>query len=337
MSVNFDLTLQSNDVAIVKLNFTGFKGGVVTKEDLKMTIFAYKPNTGEPIFTATMPFHDIKILYDYLKSISLIKDSRQKTTIGFVEASRDILEIINASRTIGPESIKPLLSKIASDDKIVELLEALNESELTTLNAAHNQHQYKKQRDIFEKMIDLDCKDTLVAEASKDPDLKIYKAGQPEKIFQNWFENNLWVFGIEYSNKHDARKIALFSEADILMESLDGYLDLIELKRPQLPGSIFSYDKNHKCYHPSSSLSEVIGQSLFYLQKMADYKLVLEKEYKVKVLQPRVKIIIGRSNKFDDEQFESLRMLNSSLSNIQILTFDYILSCCNKIIKSYDD
>ena len=45
----------------------------------------------------------------------------------------------------------------------------------------------------------------------------------------------------------------------------------------------------------------VIGQSLFYLQKLAEYKNNLEKEYKIKVIMPRIKIIAGRSNGFNDE------------------------------------
>jgi hypothetical protein len=91
------------------------------------------------------------------------------------------------------------------------------------------------------------------------------------------------------------------------MESLDGFLDLIELKRPKY--EIFQHDTSHNCYYPTSDLSKVIGQCLFYLQKLDDYKLNLEKEYKVKILCPRIKIITGKTNNFNDEQFNALRML----------------------------
>ena len=60
------------------------------------------------------------------------------------------------------------------------------------------------------------------------------------------------------------------------MESVDGYLDLIELKRPK--HELLKYDLSHKCYYPHSDLSQVIGQSLFYLQKLFEYKVILEKE-----------------------------------------------------------
>lgn len=336
MSINFSRTILSTTDTTVKINITGVKEGKATKSSLEMTLYAFNKHTGGPLFTTTLRFDTIKDIYDYLHSISIIRDDSKSTTGSFIEATDDIIEILEAAKKIGPEAIAPLLAKIASDKKIDELLKALNESELSTLTAAYRQHKFKEEMSILEKLIEYDCRGNIVKEVAKDPNLRHYIASQPEKIFQKWFENNIWVFGIEYLRKHDARKIAFFSEADILMESLDGYLDLIELKRPKTPTDIFIYDKSHNCYHPSSVTSEVIGQSLFYLQKMADFKLNIEKEYKVKVLQPRVKIIIGRTDSFNEQQFESLRMLNSSLVNIQVLSYDYILSCAKKIISQYE-
>ena len=118
------------------------------------------------------------------------------------------------------------------------------------------------------------------------------------------------------------------------MESLDGFLDLIELKRPKY--EIFQHDTSHHCYYPSSDLSKVIGQCLFYLQKLDDYKLNLEKEHKVKILYPRIKIIAGRTNKFNDEQFNALRMLNANLNHIQIISYNYLVGCGEKVIASYE-
>ena len=119
------------------------------------------------------------------------------------------------------------------------------------------------------------------------------------------------------------------------MESMDGFLDLIELKRPRLEYDIFKYDKSHLCYYPSADLSKVIGQCLFYLQKMDEYKLLLEKEFKVRLLRPRIKIILGRSNEFDDDQLEALRMLNSNLNHIQVISYDVLLSNGQQIISAY--
>ena len=185
----------------------------------------------------------------------------------------------------------------------------------------------------LEQLITLELEGSIVQSIETKDNLIKYKAGQPEKIFQNWIESNLWVFGIEYVKKYDARKIALFSEGDLLMESVDGYLDLIELKRPK--HSILKYDNSHSCYYPHPNLSQVIGQSLFYLQKLQDFKLNLEKEYKFKVIMPRIKIIIGSNNKFNDAEKDSLRMLNSNLNSIQIITYDDLVNYGKLILSNY--
>jgi len=183
-------------------------------------------------------------------------------------------------------------------------------------------------------LIELELSSKITTEISNYPELIKYKAGQPEKIFQNWIESNLWIFGVEYVKKRDARKIALFSEGDLLMESADGYLDLIELKRPN--HSLLKYDDSHSCHYPHNDLSIVLGQALFYLQKLSEYKLNLEREYKTKVLMPRVKIIIGVSHQFDEAQSDCLRMVNSGLNSIQIISYSDLVKFGHMLINSYE-
>lgn len=232
--------------------------------------------------------------------------------------------------------METILSKLNEDEKIKTILESLSKIELKNLSVAHKQKFYQIEVENLEQLLKLEENGKIVKEIKKYDNLSAYIAGQPEKIFQNWIEQNLWIFGIEYIKKYDARKIAIFSEGDLLMESMDNFLDLIELKRPKLKYKIFDYDISHKSYYPSQDLSKVIGQCLFYLQKMDDYKLILEKEHKVKILRPRIKIILGRTNKFNNDQFESLRMLNSNLNHIQIISYDHLLSCGKKIISLYE-
>jgi hypothetical protein len=219
-----------------------------------------------------------------------------------------------------------------SDDKVITLLASLSSSELDSLSAAHRYNIYKVELDNLKQLLELDGKVNIVEEIKKHEHLLQYAAGQTEKIFQNWIEKNLWVFGVEYTKKYEARRIAFFSDSDVLVESLDGYLDLIELKKPK-GFELFNYDSSHKCYYNSSPLSQVIGQSLFYLQKLDDFKLPIEKEYKVKLLRPRIKILGGRSNGFNEEQNHALRMLNHNMGNIQVCTYDHLISSGKKILR----
>lgn len=337
MSIQFDKEIFSNSNITLKVNFSGIKDNAVSSNDLKMSLYAYDKN-GQPKFAETLNFNQIKSLYEYLNQISIIKDSTKATSGKFIETTDTVLEIIDGLKNIDLKLLKTVLDKFIGNEKVENLFKILSEVELKYLTTAHKHQVYQKELENLQKLLELEESGNVVEDIKEYDALKPYLAGQPEKIFQNWIEiNHSWIFGVEYIKKYDARKIALFSEADLLMETMDGFLDLIELKRPKLKSDIFKYDNSHNCYCPSPDLSEVIGQCLFYMQKMDVYKTVLEIEHKVKVLRPRIKIIAGRTKDFNDEQYKALRMLNSNLNHIQIISYDYLLSCGTKLLSNLQE
>lgn len=324
-------------------------------EGIKITKVYGKKN--ETIHLSTLGFEGVlSLLHVFsgldLKSLangSLILDSsvvsdkdalrRHLNTILADEEGSKILAEVAASTTVSSGTtfdILKFLSGLSADEKTKKLVSILPTIDVANLSAAHKQQTFQTEIKNLTELLNLEEQGDIVESIKGKLNLQAYQAGQPEKIFQKWIENNLWVFGTEYIRKLDATKIAIFSDSDLLMESMDGFLDLIELKRPKLTKyTIFNYDPNHKSYYPSPDLSAVIGQCLFYLQKMDEYKLNLEKEYKARIIRPRVKIILGRTNEFNPEQYEALRMLNSNLNHIQIISYDYLVSCANKMILNY--
>lgn len=331
MSVAYHKELFNNGKVKLMANFGNIKGD---EADENMTLNFYAVDSdGIPLFTESLKIEDIRSLYNHLGLISIVKDGNTKSA-KFIETSDEINLILEKLGSSDLETILQLLEKFESEEKIKGLLESLSDLEIENLHGAFQHKLITTEIENLEKLIQLEMDGNITSEINNHEELLKYKAGQPEKIFQNWIESNLWVFGIDYIKKHDSRKIALFSEGDILMESVDGYLDLIELKRPK--HELFRFDDSHKCFYPHTSLSQVIGQSLFYLQKLQDYKLNIEKEYEVKVIMPRVKIIIGRNINFKDEEKNSLRMLNSNLNSIQIITYDDLVQFGKLILASFE-
>ena len=331
MSVAYHKELFNNGKVKLMVNFGNIKGD---EADENMTLNFYAVNSdGIPLFTESLKIEDIRSLYSHLGLISIIKDGNSKSA-KFIETSDEINLILERLGNSDLETILQLLEKFESEEKIKGLLESLSDLEIENLHGAFQHKLINTEIVNLEKLIQLEMEGNITSEITNHEELLKYKAGQPEKIFQNWIESNLWVFGIEYIKKHNSRKIALFSEGDLLMESVDGYLDLIELKRPK--HELFKFDDSHKCFYPHTSLSQVIGQSLFYLQKLQDYKLNIEKEYEVKVIMPRVKIIIGRNVNFRDEEKDSLRMLNSNLNSIQIITYDDLVQFGKLVLASFE-
>jgi Domain of unknown function (DUF4263) len=335
MSIQYDKEILSNENLKLKINFFGINDDIANAADLKMSVYAFAKD-GEPKFSEILDFGQIKSLYDHLNQISIIRNSILPTTSKFIESTAEINDLLIKLHNVNPDTLKIVLSKLKEEDKIKALFEFLSEYEIDALASSQRFQLWKVEIENLKKIIAFEEAGKVVEETNKDLSLAAYHGKQPEKIFQNWIEkNHLWIFGIDYLKKHDARKIALYSEGDMLMESIDGYLDLIELKRPSHP--IFStIDASHKSYYPSTDLSKVMGQCLFYLQKMDDFKVNLEKEYKVKIIRPRIKIIIGRTKDFNDDQYNALRMLNCQLTHIEIISYDTLLKYGEKMIAHYE-
>jgi hypothetical protein len=329
MSVPYHLELFNNGNVRLYVNFSKIKGGVA---DENMTMHFYATNShGIPIFTEQLGIAEMRSLYSHLDSISIIKDGAKKSG-KFIETTEEINLLLAHLKESELNTILQLLAKFESDEKIKGLLESLSDLEIENLIGAYHHKRISIELKKLEQLIALEEKGNIVEDVKNTSDLAVYSAGQGERIFQNWIESNLWIFGVDYIRKHDSRKIALLSEGDILMESADGYLDLIELKRPNT--DLLKFDSNHKCYYPHPELAQVIGQSLFYLQKLSEYKLNLEKDYKTKVIMPRIKIIAGRSNGFSEDQKDCIRMINSNLNSIKIQTYDDLLLCGQLLIKA---
>lgn len=331
MSIQYHKELFSNENIRLMVNFSNIKKDIAD-ENIKLNFYAVNKN-GIPIFTEELDINEIRKLYSHLNSISIITDENSKTS-KFIETSDEINLLLEQLKEGDLKTILSLLEKFRSEDKIKGLLDSLSELEIENLHGAYHHRMVNIEISNLEKLMELEASGNIVTSIKTFNDLKKYEAGQAEKIFQNWIEANLWIFGIDYIKKHDTRKIALFSEGDLLMESVDGYLDLIELKRPLQ--NLLKYDSSHSCYYPHSDLSQVIGQSLFYLQKLEEYKLILENEYKIKVIMPRIKIIVGRNKDFSDEQKNCIRVLNSKLNSIQIITYDDLVLFGKLLLNHYE-
>lgn len=56
---------------------------------------------------------------------------------------------------------------------------------------------------------------------------------EKEPAGQEWFEKNSWVLGSEFIRILDQRDIDVQNMSDFLMEAYAGFLDVLEIKRPE--------------------------------------------------------------------------------------------------------
>ena len=148
---------------------------------------------------------------------------------------------------------------------------------------------------------------------------------QPERYWQEWFTRNKWVLGSDFAQIIDERVIDTENIADYIMKSYDGFVDLVEIKKPNgLP--FWASTKDHGNYVPSADLTKAITQCLNYI-----YAIELEanstkfaRRIGSRIIKPRCILIFGRSYDWNDEQREAYRILNAAYNQVSILTYDHI-------------
>ena len=215
---------------------------------------------------------------------------------------------------LNPSELSALISLVQAAAKQGKLGEIIKPEALQNINAAIHQAQYKSAIDQLSQMLT--------------------SSSLSEDDYKKWFMEHHWVFGTEYLGPEDGTKIGWAVKGDIVLRSIDGYQDLIELKLPS--AEILKHDPSHKNWFPSPELSKALAQVIKYFQETEDARMILAQKEKLPFLKPRARIVIGRSNTWEQEQYDALRRLNASLQNIQIMTYDYLLGIAKRMVDYYE-
>lgn len=158
-----------------------------------------------------------------------------------------------------------------------------------------------------------------------------------EQKWQEWFKRNDWVLGSEFVRILGEREIDTANITDYLMQAYDGFLDIVEIKRPQGSLRFWADGQDHGNCVPSPDLTKAVTQATKYIyevEREANSVKFLEQVGNVKTIKPRCILIFGRSSNWNDEQKEAYRILNSSYHNLMILTYDHVLKQAKRIFRN---
>lgn len=158
---------------------------------------------------------------------------------------------------------------------------------------------------------------------------------ETENTWQKWFENNSWVLGSDFVKTIDERSIDTRNISDFLMQSYDGFIDIVEIKRPEGNLQFWQSQLDHGNYIPHNDLIKAITQSLTYIHEIeqeSNSVKFLERTENIKTIKPRCTLIYGRSKDWNKEQIKAFRILNSSYHNLSIITFDHVLERAKRIL-----
>ena len=164
---------------------------------------------------------------------------------------------------------------------------------------------------------------------------KMLSGNLKENPWQKWFEKHNWVLGTEFVRVLDEKHIDTKNISDFLLQAYDGFLDIVEIKRPEGGMKFWSDTLDHGNHIPSSHLVKAIAQAtkyIFEVEREANSSKFLESVGGVRVVKPRAVLIFGRSHEWSPSQKEAYRILNSSYSNLTILTYDHVLQRAKRIV-----
>lgn len=159
-----------------------------------------------------------------------------------------------------------------------------------------------------------------------------------ENNWQKWFEENTWVLGSEFVRVLDERNIDVQNISDFLMQAYDGFVDVVEIKRPEGELRFWLSIRDHGNLVPSPDLTKAITQAaryIFEVEREANSVKFLDRVGGVRTVKPRGILIFGRSSNWGDDENEAYRILNSSYHNLTIMTYDHVLERAKRMV-GYD-
>ena len=159
--------------------------------------------------------------------------------------------------------------------------------------------------------------------------------------WQSWIYRNHWLFGVQYLTPIEKEKINFDNIPDFLFPSVDGFIDILEIKKPTY--ETIRKDTSHAgSYVWGTETNKAIGQVVNYIQSTELNQLFLKdrinekygEEYPIPIqlIKPRAFILIGNSAEWNRRQKEAFRTLNYSLHGIKVLTYTDLIRWGESII-----
>jgi hypothetical protein len=165
--------------------------------------------------------------------------------------------------------------------------------------------------------------------------------GSSETDLQHFIEENLWLLGLEYV-KARPRAPIIRGTADFILERVDGFHDLLELKSPQDP-IILAPESSHgkpppaHDYALSPALANGLAQAHVYRDTLTTDDQANERNFGLRdTRDPRLVVVIGLANSLPEHRLRVLRELNKSLHRVEVVPYDALGDRASRILANVE-
>ena len=168
--------------------------------------------------------------------------------------------------------------------------------------------------------------------------------GHDESWWQTYFSKNILYFQSNYIRRLEKMNIMVAGTQfpDFAVITSDGYLDIIEIKKPET--SLLKEDTSRHNFYWSTDVAKAISQVENYIDnitKLGDAictKLHNEHGIDLKIIKPRGIVVAGKSSDFTgkSKMADDFRRLNEGLKNLKIVPYDELSQGLKNTIVSIE-
>lgn len=170
-------------------------------------------------------------------------------------------------------------------------------------------------------------------------------SNSPEATWGKFLRRNLFLVDSKYVGVIPELNVALASQrkADFGLVDTEGYLDIFEIKRPTTQLLSKKTDRGNYYWHPDATKAIVQAEKYLHQaqRKAPDLAEAIRRErgIEVKVVRPKAIVLLGHTEQLTNlEMGEDFRILRQSLKNVEIATYDELLTRLkNQQTKTYTE
>jgi Domain of unknown function (DUF4263) len=153
-----------------------------------------------------------------------------------------------------------------------------------------------------------------------------------EAAFQKLLDQNWWMLGSQYIEHIPRRDWTTGETIDIMLRTADNYFEIIELKRssPEL------FRQDHGKWIVSGEVNTAVNQAAHYIAEIERIRPAIFQKYEVDLYKLKAKVLLGFVDDDDDkgDKCEALRMYNSHLHRIEVITYDQLIRISENVIAA---
>jgi hypothetical protein len=166
--------------------------------------------------------------------------------------------------------------------------------------------------------------------------------GHDESWWQTYFGKNILYFQDNYIRRIEKMNVMVAGTQfpDFAVVTSDGYLDIIEIKKPGT--DLLRLDDARHNYYWSTEIAKAISQVENYIDNVTKHgdtirnKLKDDHGIELRIIKPRGIVVAGTAESFSGKpkMADDFRRLNEGLKNVQIVPYDELSQHLKNAIES---